>query len=299
MTQRRVRGFARGGFSMGVMLAAMASASAATAQVDPELGDTSRNAPRDEGERPTFAETWEPPPDFGKKQGDAGDTSAGDSDHDAVVGSFSLGLLGLADLPVAVGDPIGGASGARTIAQDVVLAPVIGTRYWLGARAGVEVGFGFSYRSGTISFAGGEADGAELAGYAGHLGIPIAATWGRHYTFVVVPYGAFGITSSTDSRGTPQSGDDVFGDASVLEGGVKAGVELQLGAIGLPGLALQLSTGLRVRYESKTTNVPTFDATTMMSGDTDLEETSLVLSSTAGSTLGSAIAGTIAALYYF
>jgi hypothetical protein len=285
------------------------SVAPAFAQDDPEAGDTSWGqatpapAPAMSGgfDSSGFNANYSPTSAAGGA-GESAGKARGNTDHDAVRKKWSLGLLGLAELPVAVGDAYGNAvpAGERTITSDKTLAPVIGTRYWLTKRTGIEIGVGLSVLSGSRKAVGLgvlNADGPSIFGIGGHFGLPIAASYGKHYTFLVIPYLAYGYASSVDSRANDPPQDDIFGTGTVFEGGVRAGVELQLGAIGLENFALQLTTGLRLRYETRTANVPIL--TTEGASDTDRISKDLRFETTPGSTLGSAVAGTIAALYYF
>lgn len=297
----------------GALALAMAlSGSPALAQDDPEAGDTSwgQQQPATQpamgggfdssGFNNNYAQSNA---SAGAGEAESGKGKArGNTDHDAVLKSWSLGLLGLAELPVALGDPLGSGvpSGERTITSDTVVAPVIGTRYWVGKRVGIEAGLGFSIQSGSRKIAafGIDADGGSITAVGAHFGLPIAAAYGKHYTLLMIPYLAYGYVSSEDSRSTDATNDDVFGTATVFEGGLRAGVEIQLGAIGLENFALQLTTGIRLRYESRTANVPLFNEG-MPAGDADRIAKDLRFETSAGSTLGSAVAGTLAALYYF
>jgi hypothetical protein len=276
----------------------------AVAQDDPEAGLTASEPPPPAPEpkaSPSFSEGWETPPsDEDEDEDDKDEGPPEDSDHAAVVGSFSLGLLGLAELPVALGDPVNIAPGTRTVTSDTVRAPIIGSRYWLNERFGLEAGVGLSFASGSFNTGVGSAvDGGKVTAFAAHVGAPIAATWGKHYALLLTPYIAFGRVSSEDSRATTATGDDVFGTGFSFEGGLKGGVELQLGAVGLEGLALQLTAGLRLRYESRTANVPTLDVGSGVASEIDIESSRTVFETSPGSSLGSAVAGTLAALYYF
>jgi hypothetical protein len=77
------------------------------------------------------------------------------------------------------------------------------------------------------------------------------------------------------------------------------GVEVQLGAIGLPGFALQLTGGLRLRSEKRDANIPVLDNSGTVASTFDVKRSETVFATSEGSTLGSSIAGTLAALYYF
>jgi len=238
---------------------------------------------------------WERP----KSEDDDDTKKKGDGDHDKIMGHIGIGLLGMAEVPVGVADPIGGGATRRTTSSPIS-APVLGVRYWFSSRLRLEAGVGFSFSGGSIKI--GDADSADNAttrAYSVHLGLPLSLASGKHYNLLFVPYAGFGSASATDTRGTSGNADDIFGKGTLLEGGLKVGVEVQLGGIGLEGLALQLTGGVRVRYESTTADVPVIGAMGAPTGAVDVETTNIVLATSPGSSLGSAIAGTIAAIYYF
>ncbi len=290
-------------FNLLVFLCLVAS-SPASAQVDPELGETDPIAPEKPESPPAFDTSgsasggmdadWEGADQDGDKE-----KPKGDGDHDAVVGRIGIGLLGLAEVPVGVSDPIGGG-GARRTASSPITAPVLGVRYWFSRRTAIEAGVGFSFSGGTIKVTNlDDADNATVRAYAFHAGIPLSLSSGKHYNLLMVPYAGLAISSATDTRGTTGSADDIFGKGMLLEGGLKMGVEVQLGAIGLEGLALQLTGGVRLRYESTSANVPVLNPMGAATSSVDIETTNVVVATSPGSSLGSAVAGTIAAIYYF
>ena len=305
----------------------MLAATPVFAQDDPELGETRPSAPSAAGRRKPSAKRGSPAPaaeapapapeappalassasaDTGldadwerpKREGDE-EEKKGDSDHEAIVGSIGIGLLGMAEVPVGVSDPIGGG-GARRTTSSPLNAPVLGARYWFSRRFGLEAGVGFSFSGGTIKVTNlDDADNATTRAYAFHAGLPLSLSSGKHYNLLAVPYAGLGISSATDTRGTTGSADDIFGEGMLLEGGLKMGVEAQLGAIGLEGLALQLTGGVRLRYESTTANVPVINNMGAATDSVNIETTNVVVATSPGSSLGSALSGTLAAIYYF
>ncbi|MFT3921395.1 MAG: hypothetical protein QM778_02550 [Myxococcales bacterium] len=221
--------------------------------------------------------------------------ASSESDHEAVVGKVGIGLLGLAEVPVGTfrGD-------TRTV-DSVLTAPILGMRYWIGERFGVEAGLGFMFRGGSIKDSRGGPEGnVSSRAFALNLGLPIALVWGKHYNVIAIPYVGMGFSKATDPRGDAATANDVFGKGLLFEAGLRAGVEVQLGAIGLEGFALQLTGGLRLRIEKTSANVPIpSDDQNTPPSSYDLDSTSVVFATSQGSTLGSSIAGCIAALYYF
>jgi hypothetical protein len=269
-------------------------------------GSTNASADTSSASETSSAKTeWETPPgdddeeeDGDEEEDEDDDEPAGHSDHESVVHSFSLGLLGLAELPIGVADPVNAPGGSRAV-PDTLTAPVIGTRFWFTPRFGIEAGFGLNLRNGTIKRGDNENDGAKALAFAATLGVPISLVYGKHYNVLVIPNFGFGTSSATDTRHTAEDADDVFGKGTAFEAGLKGGVEAQLGAVGLPGLALQLTLGVRFRYETLSANVPVLDDTGTLDSSYDIESTNTAFTTSPGSSLGSAVAGAIAAIYYF
>jgi hypothetical protein len=278
---------------------------AETQPVDTSAWSGSTNASADTSSASTTSSgEWEAPPgddedeDEEEEEEEEEEEARGDSDHESVVHSVSLGLLGLAELPIGVGDPVNAPGGSRAV-PDVLTAPILGTRFWFTSRLGIEAGFGLNMRSGTIKRGANENDGAKALAFAVTVGVPLSLAYGKHYNLLVIPNVGFGKSSATDTRNTAEDADDVFGKGTVLEAGLKGGIEAQLGAVGLPGLALQLTLGVRFRYEQLSANIPVLDAMGTLQSEYEVESTNTAFATSQGSSLGSAVAGTIAALYYF
>jgi hypothetical protein len=293
--------------ALGLLGFSLVMASApALAQDDPELGETGGPAPQAPAQ-PT-PNTWGVA-GSGSSQGEwesAGgastkahkDQESAEDDHERVVGRIGLGLLGLAEVPVGVGTPVNAPAGQRTV-PDTLTAPVIGTRYWLTERFGLEAGLGFMFRTSHITQSGGGKGDASSHAFALHAGLPISLAWGAHYNILAIPYMGLGFSKATDSFGTAATADDVFGKGRLFEMGLRAGVEIQLGAIGLEGFALQLTAGLRMRMEKRSANIPVLNNTGGVASTYDVNTKDWVFATSTGSTLGSSIAGSIAAIYYF
>jgi len=294
----------------------MLTAAPALAQDDPELGETAPGAvggpakrraggkkaapapepapapvvpeapPPMEPAASTSMDTgWEKP----ASEDDESEEKKGDTDHAAVIGDIGVGLLGMAEVPNGGGGYIAPRASLTT--------PVLGARYWFTERFGAEAGLGFMFSGGSVTATGAsDADNDSARAFAFHMGAPISLTSGKHYNLIAVPYLGLGFSSSTITRASTPNGDDVFGKGFLFEGGLKAGVEAQLGSIGLEGLALQLTGGIRLRYETTSTDAPP----AAPGGPKVVTDTSnIVFATSPGSTLGSAVAGTIAAIYYF
>lgn len=153
-----------------------------------------------------------------------GGAAAGGSDHSQVVGTFGVGYMGLAGIPVGVGDyaasQLGNCGTAVGNQQDTpcrpsltgraqVPAPIIGARYWLSESMGIDVGLGLGFYSGSsksfpysndpnsvdVEF---QRDKVSLSAFALHAGVPLVlGTPGKHHTFQVVPELNIGFASGT------------------------------------------------------------------------------------------------------
>jgi hypothetical protein len=221
-------------------------------------------------------------------------TDNGESDHEAVVGRVGVGLLGLAEIPVGVN-----AGSARAV-DPVLTAPILGARYWISDRFGLEAGIGFMFRGGSVTDSTGNKGDVSSRAFALSAGLPIALTWGKHYNVLAIPYFGLGFSKVTDGRGDAITTNDVFGSGILFEAGLRAGVEVQLGAVGLEGFALQLTGALRLRIEKTSADIPIpSDDEDTPPDSYDVDTSSVVFATSQGSTLGSSIAGCIAAVYYF
>jgi hypothetical protein len=184
---------------------------------------------------------------------------AGDAtDHAAVVGHFGVGFMGTRALTLA------GAAVPATLA-----APVVGVRYWLDPRMGIDAGLG-------LRFSGGSGNTPSNNIAIAHFGIPLALAGSRHFSFQVIPEANLGY-------GTAEMGG-VTAKTFHLDLGARAGAEVQFGFIGIPELALQGGVGLGLNYDH-------FGGAG--SGHT------LAFGTSVGDTPWQIFTGNIAALYYF
>ncbi len=149
-------------------------------------------------------------------------------DHDAVVGHFAVGYFGISNLPVGSGG--GGGAG---VTQGTVVAPVIGMRYWLMPKLGIDAGVGFS-------------DSSSGWGVAIHGGLPIALATSHHMTFELIPEATVAFAGNTGGAGAAE----VTYSGFRLDVGARVGGEIQFGFIGIPQLALQASVGLYLEHDS-------------------------------------------------
>lgn len=173
------------------------------------------------------------------------------TDHEKVVGKFGAMYFGVSQQPIAGGpnnNPI-------PVSQSRVSMPVIGARYWVNERLGVDVGLGFNFfSSSTTSEANGApeqtTDGPAVIAVGIHGGVPLAFAHGKHYTFLAIPELNFGYgTQTVAAQNTPTPPPDIHRTGLRLDVGGRIGTEIQFGFIGIPELALQASVGLNFRYE--------------------------------------------------
>jgi hypothetical protein len=140
-----------------------------------------------------------------------------------------------------------GAGPGNPVSPGTVAAPVVGARYWLTRRFGIDAGVGFGWTggsesasaSGMTSISGGT---AGSIGFAAYLGAPIALASASHFVFEVVPETLLGFTSGTvpAAGGEPEQKMSGFR----FDIGARIGAEIHFGFIGIPELALQGSIGL-------------------------------------------------------
>ena len=169
------------------------------------------------------------------------------SDHEKVVGHVGVGYLGLTTLPLAGGNNI----------PTSVSAPIIGVRYWLAEKIGLDLGIGFGMTSGsTESVNGGQSntvDAPTVLGAAFHGGVPLVFAHQKHYKFLLVPELNVGFAHATFTPnvapGAPAQ-PDVTHTGFLLDIGARVGAEIHFGFIGIPSLALQATVGAFVRRES-------------------------------------------------
>jgi len=212
-------------------------ASHVDAQDNPELGDVRHT----------------PPPEPATASGSARVSARGDgpfdrtvatsgNDHASVVGHFGVGVFGVMSLPVA--SSLMDTNGSLS-------APMIGARYWLSERMGIEGGLGLGFLTGgsttETNNVSVEVNDPTLFGLGLHAGLPLVFASGAHYAFQLVPELNFGFV--TGGQDLPANDIDLSG--LLLELGARVGAEIQFGFIGIPQLALQATVGVHLRYEGR------------------------------------------------
>lgn len=157
-------------------------------------------------------------------------------DHERVIKKFAIGYLGFNQVPLTNAETVG--------------APVIGARYWLFDRMGVDVGLGFGIKGGsadtTVNNTKTTIDQATAWAFALHAGVPLTPAWGKHYTLLLIPEFNFGYSgrSIKPPAGAPANTPNTDQNGARFEIGARAGGEVHFGFIGVPELSLQATIGL-------------------------------------------------------
>jgi hypothetical protein len=175
----------------------------------------------------------------------------GTPDHERVVGRFGVGFFGLRELPFAGGDP-------NALTKRTVDAPVIGARYWFQQNLGIDAGIGFASVTGSSEAVQGNntvnLDHPSQLGFAFHLGVPIALSHHKHYSFLLIPEADLGFTSGTQKFNGANPAPDINYSGFLFDIGARVGAEIHFGFIGIPELALEGGIGLyfrRATYKAK------------------------------------------------
>lgn len=111
--------------------------------------------------------------------------TAGESDHEAMIGHFAVGYMGRFQIPLAGGGPPGPPP------IQYVSAPAVGMRYWLDQGMGIDIGLGLLSTGGSDSYNNGNQtvtnDEAGINAGLLHAGLPLALASSKHFTFLLVP----------------------------------------------------------------------------------------------------------------
>jgi hypothetical protein len=159
--------------------------------------------------------------------------------------------FGVNQQPIGTGAP-------AAVGRGNVPMPIVGARYWLQERMGIDVGLGFNFFSSSRStLANGQpetsTDGPAVVAFAVHGGVPLAFAYGKHYKFLLVPELNFGYATQTEAPQNVAPGaptpPDIHRYGFRFDVGARIGTEIQFGFIGIPELALQASVGLNFRRQ--------------------------------------------------
>lgn len=174
----------------------------------------------------------------------------GISDHEKVVGKFGVMYFGVTQQPIGTGAP-------NNVGRGSVQTPVIGVRYWMKERLGLDLGLGFNFFSSSKSVEQNntqvDVDGPAVLAFGVHGGLPLAFAYGKHYKFLLVPELNFGYATQTEAAQNVAPGaptpPDIHRTGLRFDVGARIGTEIQFGFIGIPELALQASVGLNFRRQ--------------------------------------------------
>jgi hypothetical protein len=200
------------------------------------------------------------------------------SDLDVEVRRWAIGYMGLSQVPVGF-----------TPSGPDITAPVIGLRYWASPTVGIDVGVGIGWTGGSTEVAGTSEDKDSIFGFILQGGLPFALSTHKHVSFQVIPYAAIahGQTSQTPPPLSGTGPTDYSGTRVDL--GVRSGLEVFFGFIGIPELSLSATIGMLFqmrKYSSEVDGLSTSD-------------TSLQFSTTVQESPWDIFAGNVAARYYF
>jgi hypothetical protein len=196
------------------------------------------------------------------------------NDHDTVVGHFAVGYFGISNLPIGEAPTTGGGTGTGTApASASIVAPVIGARYWITPKLGIDAGVGFS-------------DSSAGWGVAIHGGVPLALATSKHLTFELIPEVTVAFAGNSTGSGAGSFSESGFR----FDVGARIGGEIQFGFIGIPQLALQGTIGLYLEH----------DATSVTpNGQPSVSGSSTTFTTSVGSDPWGIFTDNISALYYF
>jgi hypothetical protein len=170
----------------------------------------------------------------------------GGTDHSQVVGHFGVGYLGYDNLPTPGANAMGG------VTIGTVAAPVIGVRYWLAPKMGIDAGVGFGVSGATFNAGGTETKQPAPFALALHGGVPLVFAESNHLAFLITPEFNLGFTSNT----VESAMGDIKQSGFHFDLGARVGGEVQFGFMGIPQLSLQAGVGLRFSYDGVTLEPP-------------------------------------------
>lgn len=177
----------------------------------------------------------------------AADDDDGTSDHEKVVGKFAVGYLGLTQVPLSAGT-------AGNVATPATIdAPVVGIRYWLSEKMGIDAGLGLGVFSGGAEVVNGNTttstDRPSAFAVALHGGVPLVFAHQKHYKFLVIPEINIAHARRTVADNGPTPASDLSLSGWRLDLGGRVGSEIHFGFIGVPQLSLQATVGLALSHQ--------------------------------------------------
>jgi hypothetical protein len=205
----------------------------------------------------------------------------GESDHDRVVGHMGVTYFGVSSLL------IGSGTAANPTANQTITAPVLGIRYWLQPKVGIDAGIGLGFQNGSTTVGGTSTNNPSGFGLLLHAGVPLVLAGGQHYAFEIIPEANIGFASGSYSAG---NAGNVSLSGFRLDLGARAGGEIHFGFMGVPQLSLVATVGLYIHDESWGTSPP-------MGGANGGQN--LTISTSVQSNPWSIFTDNISAVYYF
>ncbi|HEY5962048.1 MAG TPA: hypothetical protein VIV60_36075, partial [Polyangiaceae bacterium] len=142
------------------------------------------------------------------------------SDHDAVVGRLAVGYLGYTRLPFGA---VGNVN--NNFPATYAVAPIIGIRYWLSQRMGIDAGLGVTTTFGSQKVeSGGQSistNATAPTGLAVHFGVPLALSSAKHFSFQIIPEMNLGYAQQalTDAAGVENELSGIHFDIGARVGG--------------------------------------------------------------------------------
>ncbi len=220
-------------------------------------------------------------------------TDDGVTDHEMVVGKCGVAYFGINQQPLGVG-------AANAVGRGNVDTPVIGVRYWMKERMGLDLGLGLNFFSSSRSVNSNNTevstDGPAAISFAVHGGLPLAFAYGKHYKFLVVPELNFGYATQTEAaQNNVANVPDIHRTGLRFDVGARIGSEIQFGFIGIPELALQASVGLNFRHQRWSSSQDAANGTAEISSS----ESASNFGTTVQSDPWALFTNNIAAIYYF
>jgi hypothetical protein len=168
-----------------------------------------------------------------------GTTAVADTDTDftKIIKTIGIGYFGQFDVPL--GNTVGGRGAVGT--------QLVGVRYFMNSRFGIDVGVGMGLVSGSNKVEGGgtstSTDRPSTLAMSFKVGVPIVMFSSKHYSFFFEPQAIFGFAGETAKRTEPNTADTKHNGTRFFVGG-SAGALVQFGFIGMPQLTLDATVGL-------------------------------------------------------
>jgi hypothetical protein len=154
--------------------------------------------------------------------------------------------------PVGIG--YAGVSQIPITATVNVTAPAIGLRYWASKKTGLDIALGFGWADGSTEIAGVSTDANAVWGLVLQGGVPFALATHRHVSFQLIPYALFAYgATKTGATGVGAISTDLSGTRFDL--GVRSGLEIFWGFIGLPQLSLSATVGAAFQLRNITSDM--------------------------------------------